>query len=421
VTGADPAGLRRRADRLRRRLGDDHADDPLVQAAVAELAALADGVEAEARRLQAEQAALTAERDRLAAERLRSRRLFDVAPEAYVITDADGIIRRDNPGATDLFGTAGSVGSPLELRFVPDDRARVQALATSCGRGAPAGSAVVTLEGRGPPVRVEVRCALAGEDELLWLVRDVTADEAARARLQDAVDRARGDTEQLRELDDARNAFVLAVSHDLQAPLAAIAGLADLLLQQARLPASNRRRMLERIHSTAAQLLDDLRDLLDLERLHHGEVGLERQRIDVAALIAAATDAAEFGERDVVVEAEATPAEVDPTIVRRIVDNLLVNAAQHTPPGTTVWVRLRRAPDGLLLVVEDDGPGVPSELRSQVFEPLGRDGQHGDGAPGVGLALVRQFAELHGGAARVEARRGGGASFQVLLSEAGGP
>jgi signal transduction histidine kinase len=108
---------------------------------------------------------------------------------------------------------------------------------------------------------------------------------------------------------------------------------------------------------------------------------------------------------------------VDADKVERIVEELLANAAKHTPPGTPVWVRARPHNGGVVLAVDDAGPGVPSELRAQVFERF----RHGAGVPsyspglGIGLSLVLRLAELHGGTAWVEDRPGGGSSFCVVL------
>jgi signal transduction histidine kinase len=414
VTDVDPAGLRRRAGRLQQRLGLRQVDDPVLHAALSELTAIADRLSIDAGRLHAAEEALTSERHHLAAERSRSQLLFDVAPEAWLVSDANGIIRQANPAAAKLLNDV-AVGRPLVLRFVPDDRARIHALAAASSRGKATDALIVTLSAGSPPVRAQLKCALAGEDHLLWIVRDVTEQQAAQARLEAAIERERVNADQLRELDEVRNAFVVAVSHDLQAPLAAIAGLAGLLVQQARLPAKDRRRMLEQIHSTAARLLGELHDLLDVERLQRGEVGLERRRVDIASLLETAVQAVDFGGRQLVVDTEPTTADADPVIIRRIIDNLLSNATRHTPPGTTVWARVRREPDGVLLVVEDDGPGVPDDLRNRVFELFSRDPRGTDSGLGIGLTLVRRFAALHGGSARLETRPGGGASFHVLF------
>lgn len=417
MTGPDPASVRRRVRRLQQRTVDHHVDDPVVQSALAELASVADRVVAEADKVRDAQAAVSAERDRLAAEQHRSQVLFQLAPAACLLTDANGIVQHANPSAVELFEGAGLVGRPLVLRFAREDRARIHAMATSSMRGA-SEAAVVGLHRAGPErVRTEFRCVRTADDQLLWLGRDVTEQEAARDRLQEAMERERSVAEQLRELDDVRDAFVLAVSHDLQAPLAAIAGLAGLLLEQPRLPAHDRRRMLEQIHSTGERVLVVLRNLLDFERLHRGDIGLERRHVDVATLLTSAASTADFGDRRLVLDTEPTMADVDPVIVRRIIDNLLNNAARHTPPGTTVWALIRREPDGVLLIVEDDGPGVPEHLRSRVFDLFSRDRQAAERGLGAGLALVRLFAELHGGTARVESRPGGGASFHVLLPD----
>ena len=112
---------------------------------------------------------------------------------------------------------------------------------------------------------------------------------------------------------------------------------------------------------------------------------------------------------------------IDAAKVERIVENLLANTVRHTPSNASIWVRAWPEPDGVTIAVEDSGPGVPAEIRDIVFEPF-RQGpeapQHSPGV-GVGLTLVRRFAELHGGRAWVQERDGGGASFRVFLPAAG--
>jgi signal transduction histidine kinase len=121
-------------------------------------------------------------------------------------------------------------------------------------------------------------------------------------------------------------------------------------------------------------------------------------------------------DRSVEIDAPPLVVSVDPAKVERIVENLLANAARHTPPGTRVWVRVEPEGDGALVIVEDEGPGVPAENREMIFEPFQQAG-HPNHAPGVGvgLSLVAKFAELHGGRAWLQDRPGGGASFHVLL------
>jgi signal transduction histidine kinase len=119
------------------------------------------------------------------------------------------------------------------------------------------------------------------------------------------------------------------------------------------------------------------------------------------------------------VELASVEIAIDSAKVERIVENLLVNASRHTPPGTPIWVRVDPHAPGALLTVADAGPGVPAEQRERIFQPFHRGPGASSHAPGsgVGLALVAQFAGLHGGRAWVEPRAGGGASFQVLLPD----
>jgi hypothetical protein len=89
-------------------------------------------------------------------------------------------------------------------------------------------------------------------------------------------------------------------------------------------------------------------------------------------------------EHAVVVAVPAVRIAVDAPKVERIVENLVVNAARHTPAGTTIWVRVEPRRDGALLVVEDEGPGVPAQLREQVFQPFRKGRNVADHAPGSG-------------------------------------
>jgi PAS domain S-box-containing protein len=290
------------------------------------------------------------------------------------------------------------------------------------------------------PYELEYRVN-AADGRQLWLrdlvsVADGPAGPRLRGLLVDVTERRRTQewleqgwqrelAERLRSQSELKNSVLTAVSHELRSPLAAILGIA-LTLQRsgARLEPADSADLVARLATNARKLEHLLADLLDLDRLHRGIVSADRGATDLGGLVRRVVEESGLAaERPVEVEAEPLVAMVDASKIERIVDNLLMNIARHTPPGTPVWVRVQRRGAGALLVVEDAGPGVPTELRGAIFEPFRRAQDGGPDAPGVGigLSLVARFADLHGGRAWVEERRGGGASFRVHLPDAAQP
>jgi signal transduction histidine kinase len=273
-------------------------------------------------------------------------------------------------------------------------------------------------------VRVEVDAV--GRAVLRGLVVDITerkrAEQALRRSEQkysEAFHREREATQRLRALDEMKNTFLEAVSHDLRTPLTGILGSA-LTLEQAGLdiPRDDALDLLRRIAANARKLERLLGDLLDLDRLQRGIVAPQRRPTDVRALVRNVVAELEIaGDREIEVEAEEQEASLDAAKVERIVENLIANAVRHTPEGSRIWVRASREGSSTLLVVEDEGDGVRDELKTAIFEPFRQAPGPARVSPGVGvgLSLVARFAELHGGRAWVEDRPGGGSSFRVLL------
>ncbi|MEO8424001.1 MAG: ATP-binding protein [Actinomycetota bacterium] len=240
-----------------------------------------------------------------------------------------------------------------------------------------------------------------------------------KAEIERALEIEREASAGLRALDEMKNTFLRAVSHDLRTPLTVVLGCALTLEREDTEFSPAERRDLNRLVATNAKKLNQLLvDLLDVDRLARGVVEIERQSTDVGALVeGVVSEAGLEPDRAVDVDAPSLVVEVDGPKVERILENLLLNAKKHTPPGSRIWVRSARSADGLLLVVEDDGPGITEGIGEAVFEPF-RRGDPDDPSPGsgIGLSLVAQFARLHGGRAWMEERPGGGASFRVLLA-----
>ncbi len=222
----------------------------------------------------------------------------------------------------------------------------------------------------------------------------------------------------LREMNDVKDTLLHAVSHDLKGPLAGIIGAMSTLRRGNELQLTDDEveslyQMIEQSGRKMNRLIDDM---LDLERLDRGQVQPEREPTDVGEMVRrVAREAPGMDTHPVRIDGEQLLANVDPAKVERIVENLLVNAGRHTPGGTPVHVGVRSSGDGIILVVEDEGPGVPEELKSTLFDPFRQGPTAAGRGVGIGLSLVRSFAELHGGTANIEDREGGGARFVVTL------
>jgi PAS domain S-box-containing protein len=225
------------------------------------------------------------------------------------------------------------------------------------------------------------------------------------------------DITERKRIDDLRDSILSAVSHELRTPLTSILGFAATLEERgAELSAGAYAATVQHLLEQARRLERLLADLLDLDRLRLGLVQPSLRATDVGALVTRVVGDHAVDGHPVAVQAEAVTAEVDAAKVERIVENLLLNAVKHTPPGTPIAVSVKRQDDGVLMAVNDRGPGVAEADRQAIFELFSRgDGKDGVPGAGVGLALVAQFAALHGGRAWVEEAPRGGASFRVLL------
>jgi signal transduction histidine kinase len=255
-------------------------------------------------------------------------------------------------------------------------------------------------------------------------LRDTVASLFEReAELETALRRESAAADRLRAVSAMKDTFLRAVSHDLRTPLTAMHGIAVTLERtKLRLPREQALELMRLMIEKTRKMDRLLSDLLDLNRMEEGILEPNRSLTDVGGLVHRVVDEVEqLRGWPIDIEAESVLAAIDCPKVERIVENLLLNITRHTPPGTQVWVRTPISGSDLELIVEDAGPGVPPELTGAIFEPF-RQGRpaaaHADGrghGVGIGLSLVARFAELHRGRAWVTERRGGGASFHVLL------
>jgi PAS domain S-box-containing protein len=277
-----------------------------------------------------------------------------------------------------------------------------------------------TRDGRTIWVHDETTIVRGGTGGLMvqGVIYDVTERKLTEHALRESEQRERQAVERLRALDEMKNTFLAAVSHELRSPLTSILGLSLTLERMPEMAGPERADLLDRLGANARKLDRLLKDLLDLDRLARGIVEPQHRRIDVAELAVGTLQSLDgLADRSVITSVAPVVVEADGPKVERIVENLLVNAARHTTEDRRIWLRVEPADDGVVIAVEDDGPGVPEDMRDAIFEPFRQGATATPHAPGtgIGLSLVSRFAELHGGRAWVEEREGGGASFRVFL------
>ncbi|MFE7117192.1 ATP-binding protein [Streptomyces sp. NPDC057654] len=206
--------------------------------------------------------------------------------------------------------------------------------------------------------------------------------------------------------------FVADASHELRTPLASIRGYAELTRRGREETGPDTRHALGRIESEAHRMSGLVEDLLLLARLDAGRP-LSRTELDLSPLVVdAVSDARAAGpDHAWVLELPDRPAllQGEPARLHQVLVNLFANARTHTPPGTRVTARVERRGQRLVLAVEDDGPGIPAELRPHVFERFARGDasrSRNAGSTGLGLAIVQAVVEAHGGRVTVDSAPG---------------
>ena len=370
-----------------------------------------------------------AETERAEAEE-RYRALVEQIPVVVYIDPVDeGATVYISPQSQTMFGyppQAWYDDAELWSKIIhPEDHARLDAEPETDGATA-SSYRVIAADGR--TVWVHDTSTLIRDEEgrpRYWqgALVDVT-EQHRRQALERDLDRERDEAERLRAEDEMKSTFLQAVSHDLRTPLAAILGLGVTLERDdLDLPPAETRDLARRIVQNARKLDDLVQDFLNLERLQRGLARPLFEPVDLGAMVREIVANSELvAGRRLALDVAPLTIPADATMVERIVENLLGNAVKHTPGDSRIWVRLERTDHGALLMVEDDGPGVPPEERVTIFEAYRQGSSHDAasaatvGGSGVGLALIARFAELHDGRAWVEERAGGGASFRVSFA-----
>ena len=232
----------------------------------------------------------------------------------------------------------------------------------------------------------------------------------------------------LEEMSAFKSRMLEVAAHDLRGPLGTIIGFADMIAFETP-DRPDLRDYTDPIQRSAGRMLDLIDGLLGRAALDAKDFELAPSRVDLCALVreTAEDHRARSVEKAQTLSVRAPArayAEVDPERIRAVLDNLVSNAVKYTPTGGSVELTVTAVETAVEVRVSDSGPGFTAEDREQLFEPFQRLSARptgGETSTGLGLSIVKQIVDLHGGRIEVESEPGAGAAFVVTLDTMGRP
>jgi PAS domain S-box-containing protein len=367
------------------------------------------------------------------AERRYRSVIDNITDYAIFMTDPKGVINTWNGGAEAILGYSNTevAGKGLDLFSTPEDieentTARQLEEARKSGRASSDGWKIrkdgrrLFIEGLSVSVQDEAG-HLVGIAHFLQDVTEKHRIEAEREQLLQSERAARGEAERASRTKDE---FLATLSHELRTPLSAILGWTQVMRKIKGVPeeASNALTVIERNARSQAQIIADL---LDMSSIISGKVRLDVQRTDLASVITATVETvrpavtAKGIRLQVVLDPMAGPVRGDPNRLQQVLWNLLTNAVKFTHKDGRISVTLARVSSHLEIEVTDNGEGIDPVFLPHMFDRFRQadaSTTRKHGGLGLGLSIVKQLVELHGGTISVKsAGRGTGATFRITL------
>jgi PAS domain S-box-containing protein len=266
--------------------------------------------------------------------------------------------------------------------------------------------------------------AFGGREWISVFARDVTDRRRLERERAEHLAREQALRARAEEASVLKDQFLATLSHELRTPLTAILGYAR-MLRGGTLPAAAAGRAIDVIERNARAQVQLFNDLLDVSSIVLGELRMERQSVRFPAVVEAEVEAARAEARQAGITLECDLPSALPAVrgdagrLQQVVRNLLSNALKFTPPGGRVRVRIDRVDDEARLLVSDNGVGIAPAFLPHVFDRFRQADSSMTrvyGGLGLGLALVRELVELHGGRVSAESPGdGAGATFTVRL------
>ncbi len=350
--------------------------------------------------------------------------LADNAMDLITRHSGDGVVRYASPATLALLGRVPEeiAGQAMMSLTHPDDVPAMQSALMEASYFGRDGSAEVRLRRRdGNFVWAEFRCRPAQDGDIVAVTRDISERKRQEQALVEARDAALGASR-------AKSSFLANMSHELRTPLNAIIGFSEMMNREMFGPIGPRYQEYSRmIHESGAHLLELINSVLDMSKIEAGKFELSEELFDLEETAQSAVRFLKIpAERaGVALKLSIAPNArlmfADRRAVKQILVNLLSNGVKYTPPGGEVRVTARIA-GGMEIVVSDSGAGISQrdlERLGRPFEQVENAETRAKEGTGLGLALVKSLALMHGGEAVLESALGEGTTVTVRLPHAG--
>jgi two-component system CheB/CheR fusion protein len=370
----------------------------------------------------------------------RYRTLFNLSPMAVYSIDASGVILNFNRHATELWGREPAVGDTDQRfcgsfkmyrpdgSFMPHEQCPTAEVVTGKVSAVHNGEVLIERpDGSHVTVLVNIRPLKNDRGEVAGAINcfyDITERKQMEEELQNLMDKEKTARAEAEAANRVKDEFLAIVSHELRTPLNAIVGWTHLLMH-GKLDQRQSERAVQTIDRNATAQTAIISELLDVSRFISGKLKLDMKPVDLADVINDAVEvvraAADAKHIEVVTSLDRKAGLVAGEFVRlqQVIWNLLTNAIKFTPNGGRVEVQTKSEGTHVAIVISDTGPGIPADFLPHIFERFQQadtSEKRTHGGLGLGLSIVRNLAEMHGGSVRAESDgKGRGTRFTVIL------
>ncbi|MHC5742412.1 MAG: PAS domain-containing sensor histidine kinase [Nostoc sp.] len=371
----------------------------------------------------------------LLAQRQRYQELFEEVPDAYFVTDTKGIIQEANSAATTLLNISKSslLGHSIGIFILEKEIIAFHLKLTHLRDRAQfpdwkMQEWEVNLRPRDKTSTMAAVKVVAIRNQyselvgLRWLLRDISESKRTQAKLQWAEEAMRQALAKEREFSELKSRLLTITSHEFRTPLATIHSSAELLEHYRHLWSQERQEThLRRIQTSVMHITQLLNDVLVVSQDETGKLEFNPTPINLVEFCCDLLEELQQSDRSqhAIVfssECQSTRANLDAKLLRQILSNLFSNCLKYSPIGSTVRFSLTTSNEQAIFQTQDSGIGIPPSDIEHIFEPFHRASNTAN-IPGMGLgmSIVKQAVDLHGGEITVESAIGAGTTFTVIL------